>query len=213
MLVSDQPHTSEDELLPLSPSFVSMQREDTTTRKPHTDEINSREILWENSDVLKYDGEGYVEEDDEEEEQQLEDGRRIVNFGEITEPELLENFVFSKSVAERKESEERDSLELREDGSGYEEEERFEGRDEETLVHPNQKEGEVLRNWTQLEQLLSQVSLQREMQPLDPEGEEEDRKYVHMSEETAGTEASELKRRNDGGQADDRELTWYFTWR
>lgn len=199
-MVSDQP--AEDGFLP-----VSMRRETTSHENP-----------WENADVLKYEDDGGEEEELEDEEESR--GRLIL--GVMTEPEL-EKFVFE----ERKESEEKDSYGFREEGSGSEveedffesgEEEGFEEGEDEQLIHLNhQEEGEVLRNWAQLEQMLpSHVGLQRDVQPLNSEGEEERRKYTDRSEEAESTRASEVERRNDDDQADvvdDEQLTWYFTWK
>lgn len=218
MLVSDQPYTTEDGFLPVSPSLITMRREGETT--------TAQENLWENVDVLQYhDGEGSTAEEEEEEELE-EESRRWLILGVMTEPEP-ETFVFRDRVLveERKNSEEKDSSGFSEDGSGYEveenflesgEEEGFEGWEGEKLVHLNhQKEGEVLRNRVQLEQLLSHDGIQREVQLLNSKGEEERRKYTGRSEEAESTRASEVEKRNDDltDVVDDEQLTWYFTWR
>ncbi|XP_044229848.1 zona pellucida sperm-binding protein 3 [Thunnus albacares] len=221
LLVSDQPHTAEDGFFPVSPSLVSMRREGKTT---------SHENLWENADVLAYDDgeeeQGYMEEEEELKDEEESRGRLIL--GMMTEPEL-EKSVFRERVLveERKKSEEKDSRVFREDGSGYEveedflesgEEERFEGEEDKQLVHlSHQKEDVVLHNWAQLEQMLrSHVGLQREVQPLNSEGEGERKKYTGRSEEVENTRASEVEKTNDDDLADvvdDGQLTWYFTWR
>lgn len=189
-----------------------------------TDELRSHEYLWESTDVGKYDDEerGYIEEEHEEE----AESRVILEV--MTGPEL-EKLVFRHGVLvkERKEAEVKDLNELGVDGSGYEVEEDFlegekekvrsEGGEDEIsdakqATHLNQKEGEVLRHWAQLEQL--RVGLQREVQPMDPEGDEENRRYIDTGEEDERTRAYDVEWKNDDGLvADDGEMTWYFAWR
>uniref|UniRef100_A0A3B4UAX8 ZP domain-containing protein n=1 Tax=Seriola dumerili TaxID=41447 RepID=A0A3B4UAX8_SERDU len=232
LLISDQPYTAGDDFLPASPSLVIMGREDETTVSRHIDELHGQESLWESADVVQYDDdyeeeeEGYTEEELEEDEAE---SRVILEV--MTDDRELEELVFRHGVLveKRKEAEVKDSNEFGVDGSGYEveedffegeeEEERPEGREDEIsdtqqVIHLNQKEGEVLRHWAQLEQL--KVTLQREVQPLDSEGEGGNRKYTDGGEEDERTRAYEVEWKRDDGLADvadHREMTWYFTWR
>ncbi|XP_070776799.1 zona pellucida sperm-binding protein 3-like [Enoplosus armatus] len=228
LLVSDQPYTAEDGFLPVSPSSVSMSREGEATVNHYTDELHSHENLWESADVIKEEEEEEVYTDEEE---QLDEEESVLSV--MAEPELDE-LGFRERVLEeeKKESEVKDLNQPEEDGSGHrvqerfseseeEEEEGFEGKDDisdvQQAIHSNQKEGEVLRHWVQLEQMLpSEVSRQRELRPLVSEGEEENRKHTGRDEEGDRMMASEVKWKSDDGLTDlvdDREMTWYFTWR
>ncbi|XP_023258530.1 zona pellucida sperm-binding protein 3-like [Seriola lalandi dorsalis] len=232
LLISDQPYTAEDDFLPASPSLVIMGREDETTVSRHIDDLHGQESLWESADVVKYDDD-YEEEEEDYTEKELEEDEaesRVI-LEVMTDDREFEELVFRHGVLveKRKEVEVNDLNEFGVDGSGYEleedffegeeEEERPEGREDEIsdaqqAIHLNQKEGEVLRHWAQLEQL--KVSLQREVQPLDSEGEEGNRKYTDGGEEDERTRAYEVEWKRDDGLADvavHREMTWYFTWR
>ncbi|XP_071354412.1 zona pellucida sperm-binding protein 3-like [Trachinotus anak] len=228
LLVSDQPYTAEDGFLPASPSLVSISREGKATVSRGFDELHSQESLRQSADVVKYDDDDYEEEEGYMEEELEEDeAESRVILEEMTDDREVEKLVFRHGVLveESKEAEVKDSNEFGVDGSGYgtedflEVEERSEGREDEIsdaqqAIDLNWKEDEVLRHWAQLEQL--RVSLQREVQPLDSKGEEENRKYTDRGEEDERTRAYEVKWKNDGGLADvadDREMTWYFTWR
>ncbi|KAM7376553.1 hypothetical protein PAMP_006279 [Pampus punctatissimus] len=208
LLVSDQSNTAKDAFLPVSPSLVSVRSEDKNT---------SHENLWENVNVLKYDNNQEEEKDLEDDVDEEESGRRLI-LGAMTEPELEKNIFRERVlVGDKKMSEEKDSSGFREDFLESGEEERFVGGEDKQLVHlSHQKEGEVLHNWAQLEQMLrSHVGLQREVQPLNSEREAEHRRYEGRSEEAESTRASEVERRNDDDDDDDDngQQTWYFTWR
>lgn len=223
LLVSDQPYTAEDGFLP-----VSVSREGEATISHHTDELHSHENLWESADVVKNDDDEeqvHTAEEEEEEEQLEEDEESGVILGAMTEPDL-DDFGFRVLVEEKEEAEVEDSKQLEEDGSGNtvqerfsesEEEEGSEGEDDISDVqqasHLNQKEG-VLRHWMQLERMLpSEVRIQGELQPVS-EGEQENRKHTGRGEEDDRMITSEVEWKNDDSlPVDDREMTWYFTWR
>ncbi|XP_018545460.1 zona pellucida sperm-binding protein 3 [Lates calcarifer] len=230
LLVSDQPYTAEDGFLPVSPSLDSVSNKGKTTVSRHIDKLHSHDHLRESAAVVKYgddddyddqDEEGYMEEELEEDEVES----RVI-LGVMTEPKL--EFRHGVLVEEKREAEIMDLNEFEEDGSGYEVEEDFlegeeegetsEEREDETsyaqqVIHLSQKEGEVFRHWAQVEQL--KVTLQKEVQPLVSEGEEENRKYADSGEEHERT--ADVERKNDDSLtenvADDGEITWYFTWR
>ncbi|KAI3367849.1 hypothetical protein L3Q82_026677 [Scortum barcoo] len=220
LLVSDQPYMAEDGFLP-----VNMSKEGKVTVSHYTDELLSHENLWETVDVVTYGGEDkervYRAEEEAEQEQLEEDEEGGVILGVTTEPDL--GF---RVLMKEKEFEVEDSNQL-EDGSGYTvqegfsdwEEEGFEGEDEnsdlEQAGHMSQEAGKVLRHWVQLERILpSEVDTQRELQPLVTGSEEENGKQTVKGEEDDRTIAPEVEWKNDDDLAvDNREKTWYFTWR
>lgn len=204
LLVSDQPYAAEEEEDGFLP--VAMNRGEATINQ-YIDEQHRQENLWESADVVEYDEEEQDYTDEEEEEEQLEEESGAM-FGVMTEPDLDREGVLVK-----------DSDLFEEDGSGFviqeeseeeeEEEEGFEGEDE---IHLNQKEAEVLRHRSQVEEMLrSEVGLQSE--PLVSEGEEDNRRQTGRGEEDDGMIASEVEWNNDEDLVDDGEMTWYFTWR
>ncbi|KAM7403910.1 hypothetical protein PAMA_004367 [Pampus argenteus] len=193
---STEPHAAEDGFLLVTSSLVTVRSADNNTM--------SRVNLWENADVPKYDSnqeeQGYVEEEKDLEDDDEVNGRRPI-LGGMTEPELEKNVFRERVLVEdKKMSEEEDSSGFKEDFLESGEEERFVGGEDKKLVHlSHQKEGEVLNNWAQFEQMLrSHVGLQRKVQPLNSESEAERRR------------SSEVERRNHD---DDGQQTWYFTWR
>ncbi|XP_034431990.1 zona pellucida sperm-binding protein 3 [Hippoglossus hippoglossus] len=212
LLVSDQPYAAEEGFLPISPSLVSVSREDKTPVSRQIDEQHSPEYVWESADVVEYDD--YDEEEYTEEELGEVESRII--FGDTTEPES-EKFIFRHGVLveERSEAEVKNVDEPEDDGSAYDMEDVFEGeaeheisegREDETsdaqqTIHSNQREGEVLRHWAQ------------EVQLPESEGEEEKRTYTGRDEEHDRTRAYDEERKNDDGLADVDDMTWYFTWR
>lgn len=212
--------------------MVSTGREENATVSRDIDKLHSPESPWDSTDVVKY-GDDYDEgeEDYMEEELKEDEVESRVILEVMTDEGELEKVVFRHSVLveESKEARVKDSNETGVDGSGYGEEEHFfmgeeengrsEGREDTVFdaqqgIHLNQKEGEVLRHWAQLERL--KVGLQREGQPLVSEGDEENRRYTGRVEEDERTRASEVKSKNNDSLsdvADDGEMTWYFTWR
>ncbi|XP_060938967.1 zona pellucida sperm-binding protein 3 [Limanda limanda] len=212
LLVSDQPYTAEEGFLPISPSLVSVSREDKTTVRRQIDEQHSPEYVWESADEVEYDD----HDDEEYTEEELGEVESRIIFGVTTEPES-ENFVFRHGVLaeERSEAEVKNVDEPEDDGSAYVSEYMFEGeaehetsegREDETsdaqhTIHLNQREGEVPRHWAQLEHLP------------ESEGEEEKRPYTGRDEEQDRTRAYDEERKNDDGLADLDDMTWYFTWR
>nr|XP_046268202.1 zona pellucida sperm-binding protein 3 [Scatophagus argus] len=215
LLVSDQPYTAEVGFLPISPSSVSMSREDKASISQYTDVLQSHENLWGSVDIIKHDDDDNDAEDEEElEEDEKESG---VNLIVMTEPDLGElGFKERDLMEEKNESEVRESNQFEEDGSGYfveedfsESEEGLEGREDEIsdvqqVIHLDQKEGEMLP---------SAASLQRALQPLVPEGEE-NWKHTGRGEEDERMIASEVEWKDeDKDLVNDREMTWYFTWR
>ncbi|XP_040917244.1 zona pellucida sperm-binding protein 3 [Toxotes jaculatrix] len=230
LLVSDQPHAAEDEFLPVSQSLVSMSREGKATVSRHIDELHSPEHQWESADIVKYSDDENDEKEEGHPKEEPEDEALLQMLGAVTEPEQ-EKLAFSHGVLleERKEADVKDFSEFGEDGSGYEaeedfleggeKEERSERREDEVsdaqqVIHSNQKEGDMLHHWVQLEQLKG--SLQSEVQPLESEGEEENRTYTGRGEENERTRAYEMEGKNHDGPVDvegGKEMTWYFTWR
>ncbi|XP_033985226.1 uncharacterized protein si:ch211-67f13.7 [Trematomus bernacchii] len=232
LLVSDQPYTTEDDLLPVGISGVGISGVGHATIQD-TDKLHSQETPLESDDVVTYDDDdydeeldyAYGEEEEEEEEDEEESGFILGVMPEADSEEL--GFRDRVSV----ESKVKDSHQLKEDGSGFvvleEREEDFEGGEDET--HWNQEEAEVLRHWEQLEEIFtSQVVPQRESRLPASESEEEERKH------TGGGEEHErmMEERKRGGEehermmeeewedddsledlVDDGERTWYFPWR
>lgn len=218
--MSDQPYTAEDGFLP-----VGMSGEGKATISHYVDELHSHEYLWESADVGMYDDDeqqGYTDDEKEEEEQLEDEEESGVILGVTGEPGLDELGFGEKVLVEEKESNQ-----LKEDGSGYivqeffsesEEEEEEDGFEEDEIsdvqqaIH--QEDAEVLHHWVEVEQMLSpQVSPQRELQPL--EGEEENRKHTGRVKEDDASEV-EVEEEDDDGLEDlvgDRERTWYFRWR
>ncbi|KAI4803811.1 hypothetical protein KUCAC02_025459 [Chaenocephalus aceratus] len=211
LLVSDQPYTTEDDLLPVG--HVTMH---------DTDKLHSQETQLESDDVVTYDvydeelDYAYEEEEEEEEEEGFEEDEEGSGFilGVMPEPDS-EELGFRDRVSV--ESKVKDSHQLKEDGSGFvgreeseEEEEEFKGGEDET--HWNQEEAEVLRHWEQLDEIFtSQVVRQRESHLPASESEEEERKHTGGGEEhermTEWEEDDSLEDFVDG------ESTWYFPWR
>ncbi|KAK5886078.1 hypothetical protein CesoFtcFv8_017154 [Champsocephalus esox] len=204
LLVSDQPYTTEDELLPVGISGVGH------VTMHDTDKLHSQETPLESDDIVTYDD--YDEELDyayEEEEgfEEDEEGSGFI-LGVMLDSEQL-GFRDRVSV----ESKVKDSHQLKEDGSGFvgreesEEEEEFKGGEDET--HWNQEEAEVLRHWEQLDEIFtSQVVPQRESHLPASESEEEERKHTGGAEEhermerkhTGGGEEHErMERKHTGG--------------
>ncbi|XP_061896249.1 zona pellucida sperm-binding protein 3-like isoform X1 [Entelurus aequoreus] len=111
----------------------------------------------------------------------------------------------------RKKSEESVSNEFGENGSGYEVEDDFSERLKEELgrklVQVNQTKGKALHEWLQSQGMLaSQVTQQRNVKQLEDPGDEEKRNR------TNGTGTLFFEVHNDE-QGDDKERTWYFSWR
>ncbi|XP_059209291.1 uncharacterized protein si:ch211-67f13.7 [Centropristis striata] len=185
LLVSDQPLAAEDGFLP-----VSRTREGEATIHRHVSDNQ-----WDSTDIVKYDDD-YDEEQDYTDEEEEESG---VILGVMREPDVDESG-FRKWLKES----EVNLNETEEDGSGsviqWESEEE-EGFDEVSL---NEKEAEVLRHQVQVEKISSDP--QKESQPPISEGEEQSRKQTGGGEEHDGMMVSEV-------ESDDRDITWYFTWR
>ncbi|XP_041828530.1 zona pellucida sperm-binding protein 3 [Melanotaenia boesemani] len=204
LLVSDQPYTVEDDLLPVSPSAAS-KIEDKTNRNDYT-QLNSPEKIWENGNVEKY-------ADDKNTKQQFEERETIL--GADPEPDL-EKLDYIERVLEDEWSEPkvRNFNMFREDGSGGDEGEDFSEISEEHMSHENQEEGELLHHGEQLKPTLPTKSgLQRELEP--PDCEEENKKHACRVEED-GTTASVVQLIRETSRADvvnEEEKTWYFTWR
>ncbi|XP_073338888.1 zona pellucida sperm-binding protein 3 [Pagrus major] len=211
LLVSDQPYTADDGFLPVGPSSISMSRDGEATVSHYTDELRGHENLWGSEDVVIYDEDEEEQEDtddEEEEEEEEEEEQSGVIVRVITEPHLEELGFRQGILAEEKnESELKASSPFEEDWSGYLAEEDFlvgeeeddEIADAQQVIHLNQREGKD--------------SLQRELQRLVSEGEEENREHTGRGEEDRMI-ASEVEQENDDEDVVyDREMTWYFTWR
>ncbi|KAJ4919025.1 hypothetical protein JOQ06_004068 [Pogonophryne albipinna] len=204
LLISDQPYTTEDDLLPVGISGVG--------HVTIHDSDKLQETPLESDDVVTYDD--YDEELDyayEEEVEEDEEGSGFI-LGVMPEPDS-EELGFRDRVSV--ESKVKDSHQLKEDGSGFvgreESEEEFEGGADET--HWNQEEAEVLRHWEQLDEIFtSQVVPQRESHLPASESEEEERKHTGGGEEHERmTEWEDDDSLEDS--VDDGESTWYFPWR
>uniref|UniRef100_UPI0037E88FA1 uncharacterized protein n=1 Tax=Semicossyphus pulcher TaxID=241346 RepID=UPI0037E88FA1 len=226
LLVSDQPYTSEDDSLTVRTSSVSRSREGEAIISHYNSELHSHEDLWEGVDVVEFENE---EEEEEEEEEQLEEEGGII-MGETAESDLDDLGLRARIlVEEKRESEVNNSNLFEDEGSGYlvqvdfsesENKEGFEGREDEIsdvqqTIHLHEKEAEVLHPWMEVEQTLpSEVSLEQELQqPPVSEREEGNRKHTGREEEEGRMKASEVEWKNDDGLIDDREQTWYFSWR
>ncbi|KAK5916571.1 hypothetical protein CgunFtcFv8_011542 [Champsocephalus gunnari] len=195
LLVSDQPYTTEDELLPVGISGVGH------VTMHDTDKLHSQETPLESDDVVTYDDYDeeldYAYEEEEEEEEGFEEGSGFI-LGVMLDSEEL-GFRDRVSV----ESKVKDSHQLKEDGSGFvgreeseEEEEEFKGGEDET--HWNQEEAEVLRHWEQLDEIFtSQVVPQRESHLPASESEEEESKHTGGGEEH---ERMMEERKHTGGE-------------
>ncbi|XP_034713665.1 zona pellucida sperm-binding protein 3 isoform X2 [Etheostoma cragini] len=149
--------------------------------------MNRDETLWKSAEVVKYADNDKVQDYADKEEDE-ESG--VVN-GVITEPDLDELGFWRRVLVKKSEGE---------DGSGYVLEEGFKGGEDE--IHLNQKEGEVLRHW-------------REVNPLASESREENGKHTDRGEDRDGTTASEVEWKTADSLADfreDSEMTWYFKW-
>ncbi|XP_034077834.1 uncharacterized protein LOC117549844 [Gymnodraco acuticeps] len=208
LLVSDQPYTTEDDLLPVGISGVGH------VTMHDTDKL--QETPLESDDGVTYDD--YDEELDyayEEEEEGFEEDEEGSGFilGVMPEPHS-EELGFKDRVSV--ESKVKDSHQLKEDGSGFvgreeseEEEEDFKGGEDET--HWNQEEAEVLRHWGQLDEIFtSQVVPQRESHLPASESEEEERKHTgggeeHERKHTGGGEEHERKH-TGGGEEHERMM-------
>ncbi|XP_071063287.1 zona pellucida sperm-binding protein 3-like [Pseudochaenichthys georgianus] len=192
LLVSDQPYTTEDDLLPVGISGVGH------VTIHDTDKLHSQETPLESDDVVTYDDydeelDYAYEEEEEEGFEEDEEGRGFI-LGVMPDSEEL-GFRDRVSV----ESKVKDSHQLKEDGSGFvgreesEEEEEFKGGEDET--HWNQEEAEVLRHWEQLDEIFtSQVVPQRESHLPASESEEEERKHTG-----GGEEHERMERKHTGG--------------
>ncbi|XP_034077837.1 uncharacterized protein LOC117549846 [Gymnodraco acuticeps] len=205
LLVSDQPYTTEDDLLPVGISGVGH------VTMHDTDKL--QETPLESDDVVTYDD--YNEELDyayeEEGFEEDEEGSGFI-LGVMPEPHS-EELGFRDRVSV--ESKVKDSHQLKEDGSGFvgreesEEQEDFKGGEDET--HWNQEEAEVLRHWEQLDEIFtSQVVPQRESHLPASESEEEERKHTgggeeHERKHTGGGEEHERKH-TGGGEEHERMM-------
>lgn len=227
LLVVDKSYEAEDGSLPVNPPSVSISREGEATVSQFTDELHSLDNLWESADEVQYDDEEQVYTEEEEQQQQLDEKERGVVLGVKAEPDLDElSFRERVLVEEEKEkSEVNDSNLSKEDGSGYllhkhfsesEDGEEFEDdeiSDVQQATHLNHKEGEVLRHWAELEQMFpSEVSVQRELEPLVTEGEEKNSKHTSSDALADWMVASDVERNEDSLADLDKEMTWYFTW-
>ncbi|XP_008279667.1 zona pellucida sperm-binding protein 3 [Stegastes partitus] len=220
LLVSDQPYTPEEGFLPVRSSVFSNRKEDEVAENHDIDELHSNETLWEIEEVVKND-DGL-----EDEELQLEESGTIL--GDMKEPDLDELSLRERLLEdEQSEPEVRNLNEYKEDGSGYEErdssqskvKERFkeggEISDMDQMIHLSQRKGEGLPHWVQVEEtLLSEVSLQRKVEPPDSTHGVENGTHTGRGEGGDVMIASEVERRNDSSLAerDEKEMTWYFTW-
>ncbi|KAM6968627.1 zona pellucida sperm-binding protein 3-like [Tautogolabrus adspersus] len=218
LLVSDQPYTTKDDFLPVRTSSVSRGGEAIISH--YIDELNRYKDLLESVDVVQYDDDDddedrvYTDEDGEEE------GGAIL--GELTEPDFEELGLREVLEEEEKDSTENYSTLFEGEGSGNLDREDYseseEGREDEIsdvqqAIHQHEKEAEVLRHWVELEQTLStEASVQRELrQP--QEDEVGNRMYPGREEEEDRIVDSEVEWKREGGLVDDREQTWYFSWR
>lgn len=201
-----------------------MSRQGEVTISHYTGGLQSHENLW--GSVVMYDDDeeeeqGYTDKEEEQLEEDEEESGVILSV--ITEADLEELGIRQRVFTEENEAEGNDSHQFEGEGSGYivqedfsesDEEEGFGGREDELsdvqqVIRLNQREGEVLQ-----QMFPSAVSLQRELQPGVSEEEVENRKHPGRGEEDDRAIASEVEWKNDDEDLeDDREMTWYFTWR
>ncbi|CAJ1073846.1 uncharacterized protein si:ch211-67f13.7 [Xyrichtys novacula] len=211
LLVSDQPSTTEDDVLSARTSSVSRSRDGLAIISHYIDELHSYEDLLEKVDVVNYDEDGHVYLYEEEE----EDSEVISE--ETAESDLDESGFRENVLVERKEEPEVSDANLFEDeGSGHLEgevvSEREEEEEREDGISDGQKEAEVLRQQVELEKMLPlQANLQTELQqPPVSENEDDNSKQSGGDEEDIGTIAAEVEWKRDD---DDKEQIWYFSWR
>nr|XP_033967605.1 uncharacterized protein LOC117467836 isoform X2 [Pseudochaenichthys georgianus] len=213
LLVSDQPYTTEDDLLPVGISGVGH------VTMHDTDKLHSQETPLESDDVVTYDDydeelDYAYEEEEEEGFEEDEEGRGFI-LGVMPDSEEL-GFRDRVSV----ESKVKDSHQLKEDGSGFvgreesEEEEEFKGGENET--HWNQEEAEVLRHREQLDEIFtSQIVPQRESHLPASESEEEESKHTgeeheRMERKHTGEEHERMmeeRKHTGGGEEHERKHT------
>lgn len=220
LLVSDEPYTADDGFLPVSPSSISMSGDGESTISHYTDEPHRRENLWGSEDVVMYyedeeeqDNTADDDDDDDGEEEQEEEEPNGVIVRVMTDPDL-EELSFREGIlaGEKNESELRASDQSKQDWSGHLAEEDFSvGEEEDDEISDAQQ---VIH----LKRREDEDSLQREFQPLESEGEEENGEHTGGGEEEDRMSASEVGQKNDDDDDDDdvvydREMTWYFTWR
>ncbi|KAM3595128.1 uncharacterized protein V6R79_018515 [Siganus canaliculatus] len=214
LLVSDQPDTAEEGFLPISPSSVSVGRGGEATISHSTTGLHHYDERWGDVDVITY---GNNEDQDyREEEEELLEGEGSLILGVMSEPDSDEFSLMKTGLVEEELiSENRDSDELGENGSGYlvqgdlsESKEVEEADSVQQVALLSQRDGEML---------LSNIGQQKESQPPGSEGGEENWKYTGREEKgevgITSPSSSEVEQGSDDDSGDDKEMTWYFRWR
>ncbi|XP_027857267.1 zona pellucida sperm-binding protein 3 [Xiphophorus couchianus] len=188
LLISDQPHASENWYQEIIPSADNRGREDED--KLHYKDLNDDQKLWEDAA-----GEKHEKENDK----WLEESETI--RGETVEPEL-EELADSKGVLEHKWSEPKlsDFNEFGEGESRYEEV--FEASEDEIA-----EVKDLLLPRVHLKETFSDVVREGKLKPPNPE-EGKTKKHACRGDE----DRRMMQGRNEDGEVDEREETWYFTW-
>ncbi|KAM4723587.1 uncharacterized protein FYW61_014325 [Anableps anableps] len=206
LLVSDQPHTAENEHQQIRPSAESRGIEDED--EPHYKDLNDNQKLWEGAVGEKH---------DEENNGWLEEGETI--YGEIMEPEL-EELADSRGILKHKWSEPKlsDLKEFGEGVSGYEQydfselaegEDTFEASEDkitELMIPVNHKKDDLLHPRGQLKEVFTEAGLEGRLKPSIP-------KEGKMKKQACkGDKDRMMQGRNEDSMVDEQEETWYFTW-
>lgn len=210
-MISDQPYMAEDGFLPINPNSVSRSSDGKVTIIHYIDELHSYDNLQGSEDDSIHNDDN----DDGDGEEEPEDESWFVPRMR-TEPDLKEFGLGERDfVEEKNKSSTTDSSPLEENGSGYlvqeyfsEGEEGFEGQ--KNGFSDLQQEVTLTQREVLELMLPSEVTLQKELQPLIFE-EEESRKHTVESEEDGRLMASEVKWKIED-LVDEATTTWYF-WR
>ncbi|XP_007549221.1 zona pellucida sperm-binding protein 3 [Poecilia formosa] len=188
LLISDQPHTSENWYQEMIPSADNRGREDEG--KLHYKDLNDNQKLWEDAA-----GEKHEKANDK----WLEESETI--RGETVEPEL-EELADSKGVLAHKWSEPKLS-DLNEFGKG-------ESRYEEAFKASEDEITEVkdlLLPRVHWKEMFTDVIREGKLKPPNPE-EGKTKKHACKGDENRRM----MQGRNDDGEMEEQEETWYFTW-
>ncbi|XP_067336217.1 zona pellucida sperm-binding protein 3-like isoform X2 [Channa argus] len=196
LFVSDQSYTAKD---------VSMTKKDDLIN--NYTKMHSRKNLWESAYEVKYDGkreQGYMEE------MLGEDEESRVTIGAMTGTDFDKLGFKDGVLVEEQKASEVSTNQFGEDvleSKGKEMSNGWEGEISDAgVMHLNQKNSEGFNQRVQSENL-------KPSQLHDSKREEERSKYTVRREEDE--RASEMEWKNDdlASVAEEREMTWYFTWR
>ncbi|XP_054894376.1 zona pellucida sperm-binding protein 3-like [Poeciliopsis prolifica] len=185
LLISDQPHTSENRYQEIIPSAANRGREDED--KLHYKDLNDDQKRWEDAA-----GEKHEKENDKESE---------TIRGETVEPGL-EELADSKGVLEHKWNEPKlsDFNEFGEGESRYEEV--FEASEDEIT-----EVKDLLLPKVHFKETFPDVVHEGELKPPNPE-EGKTKKHACRGD----VDRRRMQGRNEDSEVDEQEGTWYFTW-